>query len=264
MTKRWTMTGILCIFMLAATTYAEQTSCPDHFAGGQAPDLVNQKLATKARDICYSGFALKHSGITRTPLYSAEHLTRDRLAQAKGMKRNSKFYPDPNLPVSERAELRQYARSGYDRGHVAPSGDMPDEQSQQESFSLANMVPQVPENNRGVWEGIESAVRKLAKDRGDLYVVSGPIYQGDNILRIGGAVMVPTQLYKAVYDPARQEAGAYLVDNAVGAQPVTISITELEKITGISLFPAVSDRVKVRVMRLTESRSYKERKKRRY
>src|SRR5664279_3019043 len=73
-------------------------------------------------------------------------------------------------------------------------------------------IPQEPENNRGVWEGVESAVRKLAKDRGYLYVVSGPIYQGDNILRIGGAVMVPTQLYKAVYDPARQEAGAYLVD----------------------------------------------------
>jgi endonuclease G len=264
MTKRWIAAGILCILMLAATAFADQTSCPEHFAGGQAPDLINQKLAIKARDICYFGFALKHSGITRTPLYSAEHLTRDRLAQAKGMRRNSKFHPDQNLPASERAELRHYARSGYDRGHVAPSADMYDEQSQQECFSLANMVPQDPENNRGVWEGIESGVRKLAKDRGDLYVVTGPIYQGDNILRIGGAVMVPTQLYKAVYDPARQEAGAYLVDNAAGARPVTISISELEKITGISLFPAVSDLTKASAMRLPEPKTYKERKKRRY
>lgn len=264
MAKRWIATGILCILMFAATTYAEQTSCPEHFAGGQAPDLINQKLAIKARDICYSGFALKHSGITRTPLYSAEHLTRDRLAQAKGMKRNSKFHPDPHIPPSERAELRQYARSGYDRGHVAPSADMYDVQSQQECFSLANMVPQDPENNRGVWEGIESGVRKLARDRGELYVISGPIYQGADILRIGGAVMVPTQLYKAVYDPARQEAGAYLVDNAAGARPVTISIAELEKITGISLFPAASAQVKAKAMRLPEPRSYKERKTRRY
>jgi endonuclease G, mitochondrial len=264
MIKRYITTGILCLFIFATTTYAEQTSCPEHFAGGQAPDLINQKLAIKARDICYSGFALKHSGITRTPLYSAEHLTRDRLAQAKGMKRNSKFYPDPNLPASERAELRHYARSGYDRGHVAPSGDMYDVQSQQECFSLANMVPQDTANNRGVWEGIESGVRKLARERGDLYVVSGPIYKGDNILRIGGAVMVPTQLYKAVFDPARQEAGAYLVDNTAGAQPLMISIAELEKVTGISLFPAVSDRVKTRAMRLPEPKTYKERKTRRY
>jgi endonuclease G len=264
MAKRWITSGILCFLMFAATTYAQQSSCPEHFAGGQAPDLVNQKLAAKTRDICYSGFALKHSGVTRTPLYSAEHLTRDRLAQAKGMKRNSKFYPDPHIPPSERAELRHYARSGYDRGHVAPSADMPDEQSQQECFSLANMVPQDPENNRGVWEGIESTVRKMARERGDLYVVSGPIYKGDDILRIGGAVMVPTQLYKAIYDPARQETGAYLVDNAPGVKPVRVSIADLEKITGISLFPAVSDQAKASAMRLPEPKTYKERKNRRY
>jgi endonuclease G, mitochondrial len=54
------------------------------------------------------------------------------------------------------------------------------------------------------------------------------------------------------------------VDNAADAQPVTISIAELEKITGISLFPAVSDRIKTRAMRFPEPRSYKERKTRRY
>jgi len=245
---RWITTGILGILMLAAASHAAPTFCPKHFTGGQAPDLINQKLADRTQDICYSGFALKHSGINRTSLYSAEHLTRDHLAQAKGLKRNSRFHPDPNLPASERAELRHYARSGYDRGHIAPSADMPDKNSQQECFSLANMVPQEPSNNRGVWEGIESTVRILARERGDLYVISGPIYGGDTILRIGGAVMVPTQLYKAVYDPVRREAGAYLVDNAAGAQPVMISIAELEKITGISLFPAVSARIKARAM----------------
>jgi len=252
----------LFILLFSATTaLASQTSCPEHFAAGQAPDLVDQKLAGKTRDICYSGFALKHSGLTRTPLYAAEHLTRDRLSQAKGMKRNSKFYPDPNIPASERAELRHYARSGYDRGHVAPSADMFDVKSQQECFSLANMVPQVPENNRGAWEGIESAVRKLAKDKGELYVVTGPVFQGDNLQRIGGAVMVPTRLYKAVYDPKEQEAGAYLVDNTAEAQPVKLSITELEKIAGISLFPSVSEKVKAKAMRLPEPKSYKDRRK---
>jgi endonuclease G len=264
MTIQWITTALISIMLLVTTANAEKTSCPEHFAGGQAPDLVNQKLAAKTRDICYSGFALKHSGVTRTPLYSAEHLTLDRLAQAKGMKRNSKFYPDPHIPPSERAELRNYARSGYDRGHVAPSADMYDVQSQQECFSLANMVPQDPKNNRGEWEGIESGVRKLTRERGDLYVVTGPIYQGVNILRIGGAVMVPTQLYKAIYDPARQEAGAYLVDNAPGAKPVRVSIVDLEKITGISLFPAVSDQAKANAMRLPEPKTYKERKKRVY
>lgn len=255
MTSWWS--GTIAV-LLAATSvsWAATTACPDHFVGGQAPDIVNQKMTAKTREVCYGGYALKHSGITRTPLYSAEHLTRDRMLQGKGLERQSKFFPDPNIPTSERAELHHYAKSGYDRGHVAPSADMFDLQSQQECFSLANMVPQVPENNRGPWEAIESVVRKLVKDRGDIYVVTGPIYQGD-VQRIGGAVMVPTKMFKAVFDPKRTEAGAYLIDNAADAQPQKISIAELEKIAGIDVFPAAGDSVKSRLMRLPEPKERK-------
>ncbi len=249
------------VLLLPVRGMASQTSCSEHFFDGQAPDLINQKLTAKTREICYSGFALKHSGVTRTPLYAAEHLTRERILQGKGMKRQSKFHPDEHLPRSERAELHHYAKSGYDRGHVAPSADMFDPQSQFECFTLANMVPQVPENNRGPWEGIESAVRMMAKSKGDIYVVTGPIYQGSNIEQIGGAVMVPTKLFKAVYDPQRKEAGAYLIDNAADSQPEKISITELEKIIGISIFPSVEENVKSRLMRLPDPKSYKERKR---
>jgi endonuclease G, mitochondrial len=251
---------IISLFV-SSSVNAAQTGCPEHFANGQAPDLINQKLTAKTREICYSGFAVKHSGVTKTPLYAAEHLMRDRILQGKGLKRQSKFHPDENIPRSERAELHHYARSGYDRGHVAPSADMFDIQSQYECFSLANMVPQVPENNRGPWEGIESAVRMMAKSKGDLYVVTGPIYQGSNIEQIGGSVMVPTKLFKAIYDPQRKEAGAYLIDNSADAQPQKVTIEELEKIAGISMFPSVEDSVKSRLMRLPDPRSYKARKR---
>ena len=242
---------------------AGQTSCPEHFAGGEAPDLINQKLDTKTREVCYSGYAIKHSGLTRTPLYAAEHLTRERLTQGKGLKRHNRFHADENIPESERAELRHYARSGYDRGHVAPSADMFDMQSQYECFSLANMMPQGPENNRGPWEGIESSVRKMARERGDLYVVTGPIFRGERVQRIGGAVLVPSSMFKAIYDPRRQEAGAYLIDNSADSQPQIVSIAELEKVTGISIFPALKRRVKATPMNLAEAESYRERKQRR-
>ncbi len=251
-----TMLFVILSISTAFPTYA-QTSCPEHFASGQAPELINQKLSAKTKDVCYSGYALKHSGITRTPLYSAEHLTRDRLTMGKGLKRNSKFYPDPNIPSSERAELHHYARSGYDRGHVAPSGDMFDQQSQQECFSLANMIPQESSVNRGVWEGIESATRKLTKDRGELYVVTGPIYSGSGIQKIGGAVMVPTQVFKAIYDPKRNEAGAYLVGNIEGSQSQTITIAELEKLSGINVFPSINAQTKDKGMRLPEPKERK-------
>lgn len=252
--------SISCL-LLSDIGMASQTNCPEHFNDGQAPDIINQKLTAKTRDVCYSGFALKHSGVTRTPLYAAEHLTRDRILQGKGLKRQSKFHPDENIPRSERAELYHYARSGYDRGHVAPSADMFDIQSQYECFSLANMVPQVAENNRGPWGGIESAVRMMAKSKGDLYVVTGPIFQGGDVQQIGDAVMVPTKLFKAIYDPQRKEAGAYLIDNTADAQPQKVTIEELEKMAGISMFPSVEASVKSRLMRLPDPRSYKERKR---
>ena len=157
---------VICIILTAVTAFAGQTNCPEHFSGGQTPDFLNQKLTAKTREICYSGYAVMHSGITRTPLYAGEHLTRKRLEEARGLRRSSKFFADPHLPPNERAELKDYARSGYDRGHVAPSGDMPNPKAQQECFSLANMVPQDPQNNRGVWEGVESAVRQMTKERG--------------------------------------------------------------------------------------------------
>ncbi|MFZ2949800.1 MAG: DNA/RNA non-specific endonuclease [Desulfuromonadaceae bacterium] len=231
-------------------THGSQTSCPEHFTGGTAPEIVNEKLAVMTRELCNSGYGTLHSGLTRTPLYAGEHLTREHLIQGKGLKRQSQFHADDRLPHTERAELNDYARSGYDRGHLAPSGDMFDLQSQHETFALSNMIPQEPSVNRGVWERIESKVRQIAKARGELFVVTGPLYQGADLKRIGSRVLVPTAIFKAVFEPARNEAGAYVVENTPGAEPQIVSIANLNRLTGLDVFPTVSSQVKNRTMQL--------------
>ena len=107
----------------ASLAIAAQTDCPQHYFGGQAPDLMNEKLATKTQQVCYSGYGLIHSGITRTPLTSAEHLTRERVT-AQHPERQNTFHADPNIPPADRADLDDYKRSGYDRGHMAPSAGL--------------------------------------------------------------------------------------------------------------------------------------------
>jgi endonuclease G len=238
--------------LAASAVQAAPTACPQHFAGGEAPDVVNERLATRTREICYTGFAVLHSGITRTPLYAAEHLTRERVNAARGLERNNSFHPEPSLPKGERAELSDYARSGFDRGHMAPSGDMPDPEQQNESFSLANMIPQNPQNNRDLWSDIEAAVRMLARRQGEIYVVTGPIYQGERLERLKGRVLVPTHVFKAVYDPVNGQAGAYHTANAEGDAWTALSISELETITGINVFPTLPRVIKDVAMALPD------------
>jgi endonuclease G len=241
---------VLALLVLPATSEAAPADCPPQLLDGTPPRLANERLAARTQGLCYTGYAALHSGITRTPLWSAEHLTRERLDAARGLERVNNFHPDVNLPREERAELSDYSRSGYDRGHMAPSGDMPDPQAQAESFSLANMIPQAPNNNRILWEGIESAVRDLARSDGELYVVTGPIFQGQTLQQLHGRVLVPTSLFKAVYDPKRHQAGAYLVPNAAGNQWEPVSIAQLQQLAGIDAFPTLPAAVKESAMPL--------------
>ena len=229
---------LLLNFLLAAPVLAAPALCPEHFARGQAPD-VPLRLAAGARAVCYHAFAVLHSPISRTALYSAERLTAARVRAARQTPRESEFRTERALPPDERAELSDYARSGFDRGHLAPSGNMPDAESQQESFSLANIVPQAPALNRGLWEGIESAVRTLALKEGALYVVTGPIFAGSDLEAVGN-VLVPTSLWKAVLDPRRRRAAAYLVENRDGTGWRSISMAQLRRLTGITVFPGAS------------------------
>jgi endonuclease G len=234
------LAAALCIAAVAAIpAFAGRPACPEHYYRGVSPDIANPKMKPDARELCYSAFGVVHSGITRTPLWSAEHLTREALSAAGTLVRSDKFHAEARLPPAGRAELADYARSGFDRGHMAPNGDMPDRGAQGESFSLANIVPQDPESNRGVWQRIEKSVRTLAKRRGELYVITGPLFRGGQLRQVGGRVMVPSHLYKVVLDPAEGKAGAYLVENAPTSDYTTMSVAELEAIAGIDFFPGM-------------------------
>jgi endonuclease G len=237
-------------FLALVTACNPPPSCPAHFAQGAEPVIANEKLHSKTAMLCYEAYAVMHSGVSRTPLWSAEHLTVDSVSKARGLKRKNAFHAEDKLPASERAELRDYVRSGYDRGHMSPSGDMPSETAQYESFSLANMIPQNPNKNQVLWEAIEEATRDLARRNGEVYVVTGPVFEGSSLERLNGRVLVPTSVYKAIYDSSRQQAGAYFTANAPGMEYETLSIAELQNRIGIDVFPKLPPEVKQSRMEL--------------
>ncbi len=215
--------------------------CPQWFAGGVPPTAPK---ASHLRALCYDAFALLHSGRTRTPVFVAERLNRQVLQQAQGEPRTDNFFADARLPRSERAELADYKGSGYARGHMAPAGDMPTASAMAQSFSLANMVPQDPRQNSGPWSKIEQDTRRyVQRARGDVYVITGPVFGAESRTIGAGQVRVPTHLYKLVYDATTQRAWAHWQENSHRAQVgPPISYGELEQRIGMELLPGVEIR----------------------
>lgn len=244
---------------LLAASIAAAGECPAHYVDGQLPEIRNTKMRAATTELCYGVFGVMHSGVTRTPLWSAEHLTAQNIASAKVLSRENSFHTESRLPARSRAELADYARSGYDRGHMAPNGDMPDRETQHESFTLANMVPQDAEVNRHVWAGIEGVVRKMAQEEGDLYVITGPAFIGGDLRKVGN-VLVPTHLYKLVYSPRQQAGGAFFIENRAEAQYQTLSIAQLEDKIGINLLPSLTSAQKTELLRLPNVRQRKDKK----
>jgi endonuclease G len=251
MFKRSTLSAIAAIVVTAATAaYSlipgvtrRDESCPAHFLGGVAPS-VDGSRDKNASTLCYSSFSVRFSGVTKTPIWSAEKITGDQAKQAIGLPRTGMFHEERKLPRTMRSELSDYKFSGYDRGHLTPSGDMASQDTQNETFTLANMIPQHPCSNQGIWAGLESSVRKIAISQGEIYVVTGTVYSGREKSIGRGGVAVPDSVFKAIYDPVTGQAGAYLAENSEASPWQTMTIATLRETAGVDPFPALPEEVK--------------------
>lgn len=211
------------------------------FVGGQMPQVGNNVLRSTGYVVCYNSFCSMSSSATKGAIWSAEHLTNTAIVAARGASRKSlQFFPDPHIPAAASATTSDYTRTGYDRGHMAPWADSADPNC----FTLSNIVPQNPDNNRNLWEGIEASTRDIALRYGEIYVVSGPIYAGSDVKMLKGRVAIPTAFFKAVYIPSIRQAGAYITKNGPGYwwQPTTIQ--SVIKLTHTDPFPALPASIK--------------------
>ena len=239
-----TMTMVAIVVSITSAHADDFTQCSESFYGGVYPEFTNDKLSSKTQELCMDGFAVMYSGVSRTPLWSAEHLDRKRLQQAKEIDREDSFHEESKLPDSARASLSDYSGSGYDRGHLAPNADMADRSQQYDSFSLANIAPQSPRNNRYIWRNIESATRYLTQQYGEVYTITGVAFTGKKTKQLADRVLVPSHFFKAVYIPATNQAGVYYAPNDESERIDVISIDELATEIGIDVLPLLDAQTK--------------------
>lgn len=78
-------------------------ACAGVYLQDAAPRFVQRQQETT--ELCYTAFAVEHSGVTRTPLWSAEHLTAESIASARTLARHDGFHAERQLPRDQRAEI---------------------------------------------------------------------------------------------------------------------------------------------------------------
>ncbi|PVH95370.1 hypothetical protein DM02DRAFT_617957 [Periconia macrospinosa] len=170
---------------------------------------------------------------TRNPAWVAEHITPQSLAANNADRKHSVFVEDVSVPEMFRAKLKDYFRSGYDRGHQVPAADAKwSQEAMDDTFALTNMCPQVGNGfNRDYWAHFEDFCRRLTKTYPSVRVVTGPLYlpkkEADGKWRVSYEVIgtppnvaVPTHFYKVIFaedgKPGGKVAlGAFVLPNAV-------------------------------------------------
>ncbi|MGD9563167.1 MAG: DNA/RNA non-specific endonuclease [Pyrinomonadaceae bacterium] len=112
--------------------------------------------------------------------------------------RQDDFRPDSALPIGwYQVTDADYSGSGYDRGHMCPSGDRTNSiPNNSATFLMTNMVPQLGANNQGPWEEFESYCRTLAQQGNEVYIMSGPTGNIGTIAQ--GQVVIPAATWKVV------------------------------------------------------------------
>lgn len=182
--------------------------------------------------------------------------------------RVSSFYFDTtNLTADEYYDEFKYF-PGYDRGHICPSGDRTaSEEMNAQTFVMTNMQPQYHQfngyddsGNSGLWVRMENQLRKWAdklSTSDTIFVCKGATIDSEaNIItRINGKLIVPKYFYMAILRKSSfgyagmafwsDQTKSWRMNETLRSH--AISISELEKRTGIDFFCNLPDDVEAQV-----------------
>lgn len=212
------------------------------------PELVIERTKEPTLEIAdpheaildHKYFKIIYDTRTRLAKYVTYELRADQLRQPRAKRRN-KFMPDPllvkrKLPFVEPSE---YTKSGYDRGHLAPAADFSwNQEAQDRTFVMSNMVPQKPNLNRDAWRRLEERVRRWACGEEHITVVTGPILE-NRLPKLKSGLPVPQKFFKIVIDETPPKKSIAFVfsqtDKGDVIEQRKIAVSALSKVNGVHL-----------------------------
>ncbi|MEG4023789.1 DNA/RNA non-specific endonuclease [Microcoleus sp. S13C4] len=202
-------------------------------------------------------YVMSYNNKTHTANWVSWQLNRSWIGAAD---RQDNFRPDDSLPADwYKVRPNDYMGSGYDRGHIAPSADRTrNEADNSSTFLMTNMMPQVPEVNRGVWGDLEDYCRELVQQGKELYIVAGPVGRKGSIGR-KEKIAVPAKNWKVIVVVNQQGLGmqgitadtrtiAVMMPNDAsvkgkGWKSFRVSVARVERETGLNFLSNLSPQV---------------------
>lgn len=200
--------------------------------------------------IRHTGYTVSYNKELKLPNWVSYELTRE---ETKGKeKRNNRFIADP-LVKGIIATNADYARSGYDKGHMAPAADMKwSPQAMKESFYFSNMCPQHPQLNRRGWKNLEEKIRDWAIADSAIIIICGPIITKQPKTIGKNKVAVPQQYFKVVLSPfvKPMRAIGFLFNNRQALEPLStyaVTVDSIERLTNMDFFASLPDEIENKI-----------------
>lgn len=207
---------------------------------------VKMPASIPSQPVSYRGMDISFNPELHIPNWVAWELTGEEVEGT--VPRYNKFMSDNR--VKGCPQTGDYSYSGYDRGHMAPAGDMKwDSEAMRETFYLTNICPQAKTLNTGAWKRLEEKCRLWAQADSAIVIVSGPVPSDAPLEYLGNSrVAVPARFFKVIVSPyANPPRGiGFIMPNSRvegGMQRAAVSIDEVEAITGYDFFSALPDSI---------------------
>lgn len=240
----WVWIAVVVILILIASRYVDAADSPAALTDVSGLEQATMPSGADCQTCAYTGFTSYFSPQLHIPLCVVYELTAQETAGAEP-RYNGNFLTDEN--VAGCPSHQDYTYSGYDRGHMAPAGDMKWSQTAMlESFYLTNVCPQAKSLNTGQWNNLESLVRQWAERDSALIIATGPIL-GDSVMTIGECqVRVPQGFYKVLlaHKAAPPRAIGFIYPNLKPTGKIAdhaVTVDSVEAATGIDFFAALPD-----------------------
>lgn len=201
--------------------------------------------------VAYSDLYIEFDGRFGVPRFVLECLTENNL-KSNVERTSTSFHTNLNMGQEFQISPKFYEASDFDKGHMAPVVNHQNSQSSLLSvFSMANVAPQLPHLNRGVWRALENKVRELVQPDTIVWVVSGPLWLADSeghteFQWLGSKkearVAVPTHFFKTYLKQTQGNllsCGAWVVSNTQEVKEEVVSVDALEILTGLDLWSGI-------------------------